>query len=91
MPRPMSAQALLYLGTALIVAAVVARFVLDDLVNAYAEYVGPGSSLEFSLVAHAADALNIVLMPLGAGFFCGAFVVAAVRHTNESVDHGEGR
>ena len=85
LPGAMSASAIAGLGLTLITLALIARFTLDNLMDTYANYVGVstelGTDLQFSAASYLTGALNMLLLPLGIGFFCSSLVVAALPHS----------
>lgn len=85
LPGAMSASAIAGLGLTLITLTLIARFTLDNLMDTYANYVGVstelGTDLQFSAASYLTGALNMLLLPLGIGFFCSSLVVAALPHS----------
>lgn len=80
----MSATALGGLGLILITLALIARFTFANLMDTYANYVGISelsTSLQFSAASYLTSTLKMLLLPLGIGFFCSSFVVAALSNS----------
>ena len=78
MPPSLTARALLLRGVLVVLAGVLVRVFSGTALESYADYKGPGSSLEFSTLAHIIDILDSILIPLGVGLVVGGFIVASL-------------
>jgi len=78
MPPVMTAKSLFRIGLVLIVFAVVLRLSVDGLLSAYGRYVGASDGLQNAAAWYVTAAAQMVVLPLGVGFFCGSFVLAGL-------------
>lgn len=88
MIRP--SKTVLVWGLALLVVGGAVRVFSGAVLEQYADYAGPQSSAEYSIVSHLLDLINAVAFPLGSALIASSLVIAWLDPTHKPVpDRGE--